>query len=144
MTVVVTIQGKARALKHARALSRPGKNGGAHAASRGTGLGNWKCSLFHHRCGVFWLRFYGAFAARWPRRGCALATPLVRLWRARLAASLLRKFLVLCHAFGSAFAALLLRLWGVCGNAFAASVLRLRDALAAFLPRHGCGFRAPS
>ena len=34
VTVVVTIQGSARALKHARAPSRPGTNGGAPVESR--------------------------------------------------------------------------------------------------------------
>ena len=42
MTVVVTMQGAARALKHARAPSRPGTNGGAQVASRG-GCARWTC-----------------------------------------------------------------------------------------------------
>jgi hypothetical protein len=36
VTLLVTIRGTARALKHARAPSRPGKNGGAYVASQGT------------------------------------------------------------------------------------------------------------
>ena len=39
VTVVVTIQGSARALKHARAPSRPGTNGGAQTESSGSASG---------------------------------------------------------------------------------------------------------
>jgi hypothetical protein len=39
VTVVVTIQGSARALKHARAPSRPGTNGGAQTESSGSANG---------------------------------------------------------------------------------------------------------
>ncbi len=107
MTVVVTIQGTARALKHVRALSRPGKNGEAQAASRGTGLGNWKCSLFQHRCDVFGY----AFAAPLLRVGRAVAALWLRLWCvfgyenfsffATILAAPLRRF---CCAFGASVA----------------------------------------
>ena len=84
---------------------------------------------FQRLCGVFCY----AFAALWLRLSCALAAPLLFLWRANSTTKISRSWLRFWQRLRGALATLLLRLWQRLCYAFAASLLRLCGVFATLL-----------
>jgi hypothetical protein len=137
VTLLVTSQGTARALKHARAPSRPGNNGGAQETFR------------------FSSPFAASFATLLRSLCCALAAPLVHIWCIFGAIFFSHSLLRFWQRLRGVFAALLLRRWCVFSSAFAtlcgvfatllaAPLRRLCYACVALLRRLCCAFAAPS
>ena len=101
---------------------------------------------FQRLCGVFCY----AFAALWLRLICALAAPLLFLWRANSTTKISRSWLRFWQRLRGALATLLLRLWQRLCYAFPASLLRCWQRLCGvfatlvgrFLRRVCCAFGA--
>ena len=106
VTVVVTIQGSARALKHARAPSRPGNNGGAQVGSMEalqdldfSSNARLPGSAFAAFCGVVVARLGGAFGGPL-RRLCGILRRLCRAFAASLHVAALGQRFALRHLCG--------------------------------------------